>query len=91
MTPCSYAIRLQQEFARQGIPSEYWRFSTVNQAYELCDTYPSVLCVPSVITDEELKSAAAFRSKSERVLRLVGDNSSAVVLTPPVTQIGCPC
>ncbi|RWS30590.1 myotubularin-related protein 2-like protein [Leptotrombidium deliense] len=32
-------------------------------SYEVCDTYPQVLVVPSAATDDELKSTANFRSR----------------------------
>jgi len=39
-------------------------FLDVNQNYQFCATYPSVLVVPKDVTDEELFAAAQFRSKA---------------------------
>ena len=50
-------------FARMGVPNARWRYTGVNKNYELCDTYPAALYVPASITDEQLTSAATFRSK----------------------------
>ena len=56
------------EFERQGVirldgqPS-IWRVSHLNLHYKLCETYPSVLVVPNTISDDNLTSIAAYRSK----------------------------
>ena len=46
-----------------GVPSRYWRISSLNQSYALCSTYPSVLVVPKRSTDSELLQARSFRSR----------------------------
>lgn len=55
------------EFKRQGISEKStdkgWRISTINHDYTFCDTYPSVLVVPSSISDSTLKYAKPFRSR----------------------------
>lgn len=48
---------------QQGLPNESWIISKINSTYELCDTYPSVLVIPTHITDEDIKRVAAFRAK----------------------------
>ncbi|ODA77122.1 hypothetical protein RJ55_07640 [Drechmeria coniospora] len=56
------------EFRRQGIseklPDKGWRITHVNQDYTFCDTYPAVLVVPSIISDNVLKYAREFRSRN---------------------------
>ncbi|KAL1893219.1 phosphatidylinositol-3-phosphatase ymr1 [Ceratocystis pirilliformis] len=56
------------EFMRQGINEKStdkgWRLSTINHDYSFCDTYPSVLAVPSNISDNTLKYAKDFRSRN---------------------------
>lgn len=47
----------------QGLPNESWTISKVNSTYELCDTYPSILVIPTNITDEDIKRVAVFRAK----------------------------
>lgn len=47
----------------QGLPNESWTISKMNSTYELCDTYPSVLVIPTNITDEDIKRVAVFRAK----------------------------
>lgn len=59
----SSSTTLMAEYRRQGIPNHFWRISTVNQAYALSPTYPSVLVVPRIISDAVLQDAAPFRSK----------------------------
>lgn len=52
-----------KEFSRQGALIGGWRLSSVNKGYKICKTYPELIGVPSIITDEELKSVATFRSQ----------------------------
>lgn len=47
----------------QGLPNESWTISKMNSTYELCDTYPSILVIPTNITDEDVKRVAVFRAK----------------------------
>ncbi|KAG7390672.1 hypothetical protein PHYPSEUDO_007134 [Phytophthora pseudosyringae] len=53
------------EFQRMGISSSTnrWRVSFVNDQYELCPTYPSILAVPTSVSDSVLTVASKFRSK----------------------------
>eukprot|EP00494_Astrolonche_serrata_P004992 UN05007 len=39
-----------------------FRISEVNIKYELCPTYPAVLCIPKKVQDKQLSSVADFRS-----------------------------
>ncbi|OQO09158.1 hypothetical protein B0A48_06049 [Cryoendolithus antarcticus] len=66
-----HAYIARKEFARMGIspkaadgPGAAWRVSEINHDYAYSATYPSVLCVPSSISDNTLKYGGAFRSKS---------------------------
>ncbi|CAH0486882.1 unnamed protein product [Peronospora farinosa] len=53
------------EFTRQGAMSHpRWRKCMLNEGYQLCPTYPSFLMVPECLSDEIIKGAAGFRSKS---------------------------
>ena len=57
------------EFARMGIflfgeDKFGWRFTNLNQNYEICKSYPSVLVVPASVNDETIKIASSFRTKS---------------------------
>lgn len=47
----------------QGLPNESWTISKINSTYELCDTYPSILVIPTNIADEDIRRVALFRSK----------------------------
>ncbi len=51
------------ELKRQGLPNESWKISRINDGYELCDTYPQVLGIPKLVTDEDIRESAKFRSK----------------------------
>ncbi|EST06858.2 Myotubularin-like phosphatase domain protein [Kalmanozyma brasiliensis GHG001] len=54
------------EFARQGIGarSKAWRFTDINAQYAFCASYPSLMAVPSRISDTTLSYAAKYRSKA---------------------------
>ena len=34
---------------RQGLPNESWAISNINEKYGLCDTYPTLLALPSIL------------------------------------------
>ena len=51
------------EFSRMGVlDNPYWRVSNANATYQLCNTYPQWLVVPSSTSDEDQAAVAAFRS-----------------------------
>eukprot|EP01116_Phalansterium_solitarium_P013570 TRINITY_DN30964_c0_g1_i1.p1 TRINITY_DN30964_c0_g1~~TRINITY_DN30964_c0_g1_i1.p1 ORF type:complete len:811 (-),score=209.76 TRINITY_DN30964_c0_g1_i1:342-2774(-) len=53
-----------EEFARMGIAADSpdWRL-VPNEQYALCDTYPSVVCVPHGASDQLLSAVTSFRSR----------------------------
>lgn len=51
-----------EEFKRQQVKG--WRLTRLNEDYKLCESYPSLLLVPSTISDNVLKYAAKYRSKA---------------------------
>ncbi|KAK7910301.1 hypothetical protein WMY93_014985 [Mugilogobius chulae] len=51
------------EYRRQGLPNESWTISKINSNFELCDTYPSVLVIPTNISDEDIRRVGLFRAK----------------------------
>ena len=59
------AYDAEKEFERQGALGEqsHWRKTALNESYELCPTYPSVLLVPASVDDGLLQEVAKFRSK----------------------------
>uniref|UniRef100_A0A915JYV0 phosphatidylinositol-3,5-bisphosphate 3-phosphatase n=1 Tax=Romanomermis culicivorax TaxID=13658 RepID=A0A915JYV0_ROMCU len=52
-----------RELKRFCLPNDTWRISRINVRYEFADTYPSVLCVPSQATDEDLIKVGNFRNR----------------------------
>ena len=54
----------EAEFQRQGLnnPLSHWRVTNLNATYNLCQTYPRFLVVPRSLTDDDLVTAAKFRS-----------------------------
>ncbi|XP_059507328.1 myotubularin-related protein 1b isoform X8 [Stegostoma tigrinum] len=68
------------EYKRQGLPNESWVISKINSNYELCDTYPSVVVVPSSVKDDDLCKVAAFRSRGRiPVLSWIHPESQATI------------
>ncbi|XP_061091008.1 myotubularin isoform X1 [Conger conger] len=69
-----------QEFRRQGLPNDKWRITFLNQQYELCDTYPTILMVPYKATEEDLRKVATFRSRCRiPVLSWIHPDNQAVI------------
>lgn len=44
-------------------PIQKWRTCNLNKNYEISESYPKIFCVPDMMTDEEVKAVATFRSK----------------------------
>ncbi|KAK9467072.1 protein-tyrosine phosphatase-like protein [Lipomyces arxii] len=55
-----------KEFERMGvgIRTQAWRFTTINEQYEFCATYPAILVIPSSVQDSLLTYAGRYRSKA---------------------------
>ncbi|XP_073790622.1 myotubularin-related protein 1b isoform X7 [Danio rerio] len=69
------------EYKRQGLPNESWIISKVNSGYEVCETYPALLVLPSNVTEDELKRVAAFRAKRRfPVLSWIHPESQAAIV-----------
>lgn len=45
------------------VPNDNWTLCTMNEKYELCDTYPRQIYVPKEATTLMLISSSRFRSK----------------------------
>ncbi|XP_054722189.1 myotubularin-related protein 2-like [Uloborus diversus] len=68
------------EYKRQGLPTESWKITKINEHYDLCDTYPAILAVPAAATDEDLRAVANFRSRSRiPVLSWIHPESQATI------------
>uniref|UniRef100_A0A7N8XPE3 Myotubularin related protein 1 n=1 Tax=Mastacembelus armatus TaxID=205130 RepID=A0A7N8XPE3_9TELE len=65
----------------QGLPNESWAISKINITFELCDTYPSILVIPTNITDEDIKRVSVFRAKHRiPVLSWIHPESQATII-----------
>ena len=45
------------------MPNESWKITSINENYELCDTYPRLLAVPTAASDTDVREVAKFRSR----------------------------
>jgi myotubularin-related protein 1/2 len=71
-----------------------WRLCEVNANYNVCLTYPSLMVVPTSISDEEVRQAAHFRSRG-RLAHLCWqhpDNRAVLARSSqPFTGFGMTC
>lgn len=56
-------FKLENEFKRMKVPNDQWTLSTLNQKYQLCDTYPCQIYVPTSASTAMLMGSSRFRSK----------------------------
>ena len=49
---------------RMGIPNHDWKVDDINSNFDLCDTYPPLICVPTSTTKAMLFGSSKFRSGS---------------------------
>ncbi|XP_068919132.1 myotubularin-related protein 1 isoform X3 [Petaurus breviceps papuanus] len=64
----------------RGLPNESWKISKINSSYELCDTYPAIIVVPTSVKDDDLTKVAAFRAKGRvPVLSWIHPESQATI------------
>lgn len=69
------------EYDRLGLPNESWKFTKINEKYDLIETYPAVLAVPAATSEEQLKAVAAFRSRGRiPVLSWLHKESQAAIV-----------
>merc|ERR550537_955459 len=49
--------------ARLGADKGPWHVSDLNEGYDLCSSYPSVLVLPRRMTADEIRKVAKFRKR----------------------------
>ncbi|TTE96761.1 Myotubularin-related protein 1 [Bagarius yarrelli] len=77
------------EYKRQGLPNESWIISKINSSYEVCETYPALIVLPSNINEDELRRVAAFRAKRRLpVLSWIHPESQAAIVRCGQPQVG---
>nr|XP_026693368.1 myotubularin-related protein 8-like isoform X2 [Ciona intestinalis] len=71
---------LNNDFLQMGLPTRYWKISRINNEFGLCDTYPKLVCVPSLATPALMMGSAAFRSKRRLpVMSYLHKNDAVIV------------
>lgn len=69
------------EYERLGLPNDSWKITKINERYELSDSYPAVLAVPSMASEDDLKAVASFRSRGRiPVLSWIHPHSQAAIV-----------
>lgn len=79
------------ELKRMGVPNDMWKISRINENYEICDSYPTVLAIPSQVTDDDIHSIAQFRSRGRiPVLSWIHPESQATITraSQPLVGVG---
>ena len=72
-------FELESEFARMGVPNNEWTSTFVNLNYDICDTYPHILFVPSAASDATIRASASFRSRGRLpVLTYLHENGASI-------------
>lgn len=62
-----------------GVPNDHWCLTTLNEQYELCDTYPKHLYVPTTANTSVLMGSSRFRSKGRLpVLSYLHHNKASI-------------
>lgn len=70
---------LETEFQRMGVPNANWTMTNLNKNYQLCDTYPQCLFIPTSVSTIVLVGSASFRSKGRLpVLTYLHKNQAAL-------------
>ncbi|XP_041926782.1 myotubularin isoform X1 [Alosa sapidissima] len=76
-----HVYKPMEEYRRQGLPTDKWRISFINEDYKLCDTYPTILVVPFKATEDDLQKVATFRSRCRiPVLSWINKENQAVIV-----------
>ncbi|XP_051755584.1 myotubularin-related protein 1a isoform X7 [Ctenopharyngodon idella] len=77
------------EYKRMGLPNESWTISKINSNYEVCDTYPALLVIPTSITEDEVKRVASFRVKHRiPVLSWIHPETQATIVRCSQPMVG---
>ena len=56
-------VLLTTEYMRMGVPNRDWKIEDGNSNFDLCDTYPPLICVPTLSTKAMLIGSSKFRSR----------------------------
>lgn len=56
-------FKLENEYRRMRVPNDQWTKCNLNESYDLCDTYPNQVYVPSEASTTMLLGSSRFRSK----------------------------
>ncbi|PVD34717.1 hypothetical protein C0Q70_05994 [Pomacea canaliculata] len=77
------------EYKRQGLPTESWRITRINENYEISDSYPAILAVPTAASDDDLRHISDFRTRSRfPVLSWIHPESQATITRSSQPMVG---
>ncbi|XP_070554043.1 phosphatidylinositol-3,5-bisphosphate 3-phosphatase MTMR6-like isoform X2 [Ptychodera flava] len=72
---------IETDFSRMGLPNDTWSLTSINKDYDICDTYPRKLYVPSSVSTHMLVGSSKFRSRGRlpALSYLHRDNGAAIL------------
>ncbi|XP_053734928.1 myotubularin-related protein 7a [Synchiropus splendidus] len=56
-------LDLGAEYKRMGLPNSLWKLSSLNQSYDVSDTYPAEVLVPASASPPVVTGSSKFRSR----------------------------
>ncbi|KJE97916.1 myotubularin-like protein [Capsaspora owczarzaki ATCC 30864] len=82
-------VSVAGDYARLGIPNDYWQISDANRNHELVPSYPAQLVVPAGLSEDHLKDVAKFRTQGRLpILSWVHSTSGASITRCSQPKIG---
>nr|XP_006824875.1 PREDICTED: myotubularin-related protein 8-like [Saccoglossus kowalevskii] len=81
---------METDYSRMGIPNDNWCVSSVNKNYDICDTYPRQLYMPTNVSTPVLVGSSKFRSRGRlpALSYLHRENQAAICqYSQPLTSI----
>lgn len=84
---------LPTEFMRMGVPNLEWKIEDCNSNFEMCDTYPPWLFVPTSTTKSMLLGSSKFRSRGRLpVLTYLHSNGASITrCSQPLSGFSARC
>ncbi|XP_046565750.1 myotubularin-related protein 2-like [Haliotis rubra] len=77
------------ELKRQGLPTESWKIMRLNETFELCDSYPATIAMPTAANDEDIRAVANFRTRGRMpILAWIHPESQATITRSSQPMVG---
>lgn len=86
-------VLLTTEYMRMGVPNRDWKIDDGNSNFDLCDTYPPLIYVPTLSTKAMLIGSSKFRSRGRLpVLTYLHSNGASITrCSQPLSGFSARC